>query len=144
MFLFLSKLRSKRKRRRVLFNFYQEVAKNWESWHVMYQRNVLDKFSLISWQTIQEDKALNTDQKILDYVNALTDYNQSMGDFKKFEQWYSADIENKTTENARLLHDKKEIAATKFNGLLAVVESVKTELERQLQEQKIKIPCGTA
>ena len=144
MFRFFSKLRAKRKRRHVLLNFYQEVAKNWESWHVMHQRNVADKFSLTSWQKVQENKALNANQKILNYINLLIDYNQGMDEFRSYEQWYVSDIENKTTENAKVLHTKKEIVATKFNGLLAVVESVKTELERQLQEQKIKIPCGTA
>lgn len=124
----------------MLLNFYQEVAQNWESWHVMHQRNVFHTFSLSWGHYLERDNASRDNQKIQTYLKVLLDYNQNMDDFEKYEQWYVSDIKNKTTDNARVLHDKREVVATKFKGLLAVIEPLKKELEQQLHKRNIRIP----
>src|SRR3989338_3803243 len=67
----------------------------------------------------------------------LEDYNRGMADFKEFEQWYAADLNNKTPENARLLHAKKELVSEKFKGLLAVVKPTQEVFKARLIAQKI-------
>src|SRR3989338_8876962 len=121
--------RQKENRRKILIQLYREVERNWESVHVMQQRAVLDKFTLEIWQKVKARPELKLERRVIDYGVPFTAFNAAMDDFKKFEQWYSADLTNKTTENARILHDKKEIASEKFKGLLDIAAEAKKILE---------------
>lgn len=121
-------------------DLYREVERNWESVHVMQQRGVLDKFTLDVWQKIKNRPELKLERPVIDYGIPFTAYNSAMDEFKKFEQWYAADLENKTTENARILHEKKEAASEKFKGLLGAAADAKSILERGLVVEKILTP----
>ncbi len=137
MFKFLTELRTKNKIQRRLLALYVEVDKNLESCYVMQQRGVLEKFCLDRWQDMKGDGDVRLDEKILLCHRMLEEYNQDMSDFKEFEQWYAADLSNKTPENARALHAKKELISQKFKGLLAVVKPAQEVLKAELIAQRI-------
>ncbi len=137
MLRFFKELAAQKKADQNLLDLYYEVAQNWENWHVMHQRNVLDKFKLEANAPVRTDVRINANLKFGEYVKKFTEYNHSMDEFRIFEQWYISDIKNKTTENARVLHSKRETAAAKFKGLLAVVEPLKKELGEKLRAEGI-------
>ena len=137
MLKFFTDFKKKSELRRKLCALYAEVDKNLEACYVMQQRGVLEKFRLEGWQEGAGDSALALDEKISTCYRALEDYNRGMADFKEFEQWYAADLNNKTPENARLLHAKKELVSEKFKGLLAVVKPTQEVFKARLIAQKI-------
>ena len=129
-----------RERRKILLALYREVERNWEAVHVMQQRGVLDKFTLETWSKVKGCPGLKLEPRVTVYGVPFETYNTAMDDFKRFEQWYAADLENKTTENARILHGKKETALEKFNGLLDIAAEAKSILERDLLAENILTP----
>ena len=129
--------KQKQDRRKILLEFYREVEKNWESVHVMRQRGVLDKFTLEIWRKIKDRPELKIDRRVIAYGIPFTTYNAVMDEFKKFEQWYAAYLKNKTTESARILHEKKQAASEKFKGLLDAAAEAKNILERDFLAEKI-------
>lgn len=133
----LMKFIEKRKLEQKLLRLYREVALNWENWHVMHQRNVLDRFALDAWLLFKSDPQFNSYAHAPLYVQKLTQYNQGMDDFRSYEEWYSSDIKNKVNENARQLHAKREAAFAIFKDLLAVIEPFKKEVETQLYREGI-------
>lgn len=132
--------RQRQERRRILLAFYREVERNWESVHVIQQRGVLDKFTLDVWQRVKGRPELKLERRVVDYGEPFAQFNTAMDEFKKFEQWYASDLKNKTTGNARILHDKKEAASEKFKGLLGIVADAKKILEQGLVAEKILTP----
>ncbi len=130
-------IQKKKRNRKLLLDFYFEVAKNWESWHVMHQRNVLDKFRVQKWQEVRGPLNFLSDDIYAKYIQSLEAYNQTMDDYKNYETWYASDVNHKTTESAKVLHGKRELAGEKFTPLLALIEPVKKNLEEQLIQQKI-------
>ena len=132
--------RQKQGCRKILLEFYREVERNWESVHVMQQRGVLDKFTLDVWRKVKARAELKLQHQVIDYGIPFEKYNAAMDEFKTFEQWYAADLKNKTTDNARILHDKKETASEKFKGLLDIAAQAKSILERDLVAEEILTP----
>lgn len=132
--------RQRQERRKILLEFYREVERNWESVHVIQQRGVLDKFTLDVWQRVKGRPELRLERRVIDYGLPFAQFNAVMDEFKKFEQWYASDLKNKTTDNARILHDKKEAASEKFKGLLGIAAEAKDILERDLVAEKILAP----
>lgn len=123
--------------KRTLLNFYHEMEQNLESVYVMQQRGVLEKFRLESWQQLQDRQDIPLPAETIDCVKELEVYNRLMTDYKNFEQWYAAELERKTPDNARTLHHKREAVAQKFQGMLAVVKPAKEILEAHLAARKI-------
>ena len=127
----------KHQAQRLLSEFYDEVCRNWEAYYVMFQLGKLRAFELDVWKKIKSDSHQPIDGKVRRSLEILEDYNAAFDDFKKFEQWYSADIERKTRDNSLILHDKREAANNKFQPLEAVVKTAREVLEEQLRAQKI-------
>ena len=127
----------KREGQRLLLEFHDEVCRNWEAYYVMFQLGKLRAFELAVWKKIKSDAHLPIDGRIRTSLEILEDYNIAFDDFKKYEQWYSADIDRKTRENSLVLHEKREAANAKFQPLEAVVKTAREVLEQQLHAQKI-------
>ncbi|OGX09083.1 MAG: hypothetical protein A2Z88_08205 [Omnitrophica WOR_2 bacterium GWA2_47_8] len=137
MLSFLKELKRKRELRNLQVSFYFEVEKNWESWHVMYQRNVMDKFSLDAWLRIKDQPSIQLKPDFVEYAVVLKNYNDLMDSFKAFEKWYAADLKNKTTENAKVLHEKKNAVSEKFKEMKDMVKGIKIEAENELKNFKV-------
>ena len=140
MFQFLEEFKKNRKLRDALVNLYQEAEKNLESCYVMQQRGVLEKFRLEAWRAFPLDCDIRFPHSVTNCVHSVEDYNAAMDDFKSYERWYAANLENKTQENAKILHGKKEAVDSKFKGMLSMVKPAVDALTVQLQELKIAKP----
>ena len=140
MIKFFEEFKKNKKRREALVNLYQETEKNLESCYVMQQRGVLEKFRLEAWRGLTPDCDIHFSVSVMDCVRAVEDYNAAMDDFKNYERWYAASLDNKTQENARILHGKKEAVEIKFKGMLGVVKPAVDALAQQLEELKIPKP----
>ena len=137
MLSFIKGFRKVREERRAWLDFYEEIEKNLESYYVMFQLGRLRFFQLEHWLKQGANPAVVSDRNVQHYGQRLQEYNQILEGFKKFEQWYASDINNKTKENGVLLHQKREEAETKFNGLESVILEAKKAFALQLQEKKI-------
>ncbi len=140
MLKFLQDLKKKREQKRLLLDFLAEIEKNLESYYVMDQIGRLRFFSLESWEKVKGYEDLTFGQEIRNYVQALSEYNRLLKDFKDYEQWYAADIERKNQENGKLLHAKKEASGQKFKGLDQVIKPALISLREKLIAMKISLP----
>jgi len=138
MLRFLEQWQARKARRKLLLEFYEELRKNLESYYVMDQLARFRFFRMETWAKLKSlgDRGILEDAMIVAYVRRLEEYNSLLGDFTKFEQWYS-DLNNKTPANARILHDKREEPRMKFEGLEGVIKSAVQSFEKYLYAEKI-------
>ena len=138
MIKFLTEFQKKRRIQRLLLAFYDEIKKNLERFYVMDQRQFIDGgFQDACWQGIKPDHEFNFGPKILYYGSAIEAFNQVFADFKEYERWYSADLKNKTPENAKKLHSQKHELDLKLKKMDDVIIPAGEELEKFLIEQGI-------
>ena len=137
MLKFFQEWKNKKTQHKVLLEFYQELKKNLESYYVMDQLGRFRFFRLESWPQAKDYLALGADPVILAYIHRLGKYHAVLDDFTKYEQWYAADLNNKTPDNGRILHDKREEVKKKFPGLETVIKSALQSFEKQLYKEKI-------
>ena len=129
---FLKDIRKKREERKLLLMFYSELAKNLETFYVHDQRGTLGRFGLEVWIVVKQNLGIILDEKIIICQTALDRYNAIFDDFIKYEQWYISDIKNKTTENSRQLHEKKQHLKEEFQGLLPIIKTALEQFKNQL------------
>jgi len=138
MFSFLTAAGKRKEQKKALMAFYEEVDRNLESYYVMFQLNRLRFFSLEQWDQVRNRPDVDWPPDVGRYAQVLADYNTTLKDFKDYEQWYSADVENKTRENGQVLHTKREAAEEKFRqGLEDLIKNAKGQVERQLMDKGI-------
>jgi len=80
--------------------FYAEAQKNFEQFHVMDQLNRFRRFQQDVYKSIKNNDDFKLDQIMLDYTNAVEQYNDIFDDYHKFEEFYGSDVKNKTKDNA--------------------------------------------
>ena len=138
MIKFFTEFQKKRRVQRLLLAFYDEIKKNLERFYVMDQRQFIDGgFQDTCWQGIKSDHEFNFSPKITYYGSAIEAFNQAFADFKEHERWYSADLKNKTPENAKKLHSQKHELDLKLKKMDDVIIPAGEELEKFLIEQGI-------
>ena len=123
---------------KLLLSFWQEVEMNLESYYVMFQLGKLRFFAMQVWPLIQSCAEFLLDEQLSRYGERLADYNNVLDDFRKYEQWYAADIKNKTKENGLVLTAKRDAAQAKFDaGLEEVIKTALISLQGRLLAMKI-------
>ncbi len=110
-------------------DFYAEVAKNLESYYVMDQREYFRPFRMEAWRTAGTIPALERSDAVREYVESLKAYNEDLAGMEEFERWYSSDVNNRTRENARILHDKKTAIAQRFPSFEGIIKKAKKAVE---------------
>ncbi len=105
--------------------FLDEAKANLEAYYVMFQINRLRFFTLTAWDKVKD---VAWKDPVLNYVRRLTEYNQLLQDYKEYEQWYNQD-DHKNQENGRVLHQKKELAQDRFQGLEEVIKAAVSAIE---------------
>ena len=123
----------KRKTNKDLAVFYAEVKKNLESFYVMDQREYFKLFMMEGWGAVKENAGLKFPSAVTDYVKALEAFNSAKDEHDRFEEFYTATMDNRTKANATVLHDKKEILKQKFQGLESVIKAAIKPLENELR-----------
>jgi len=129
----------KHKNKKLLLDFHLEVYKIWESWHVMDQRNVHDLFTINVWPNLKSHPDIQLDSKIAALLKPFEDYNATMKDFKDYQEFYNSDVRNKTIENGRILHEKREVVREKFRSLKPHIDPLRKVVEEQLIQLKVLI-----
>lgn len=130
-------LQQKKSRQRIWLDFLDEVRTNWENYHVMDQTGRVKFFQLNAWARLKAVGGCAVDKEVTAALEILQEYNHLAREFKDYEQWYNADINRKTRENGVILHEKREAAQKKFQEVAAVVEAMRSALERQLVQMGI-------
>lgn len=121
--------RARREESRQLSALTSEVEQNLETFYVIRQLNRLRPFAMAAWSGLPENHPCRSgDSPLRHYAQALDAYHEALRDAQDFEAWYSADIERQTRDQACILHDKKETAWARFNGLNAVMQSALDDL----------------
>lgn len=116
-----------REQRRVSRAFVEEVKHNLEQYYVMFQINRLRFFALDEWQRFSALTSNVPGPAVAEYARRLTVYNQTLKEYKEFEQWYNEDLDRKNQDNGRVLHQKKEMAQAQFKGLESVIKAALEE-----------------
>ena len=137
MLNFWQKWNKKRKLKKLLLEFYGEVKKNLEAYYVMDQLERLRSFHLESWQKVKDYANIAFGEEISFYIKIIEEYNRTLESFKSYEQWYASDVNNKTQENARILHLKKQEADQKFKNFDQVIKPAIAVLETRLRAMNV-------
>ena len=121
-----------------LMRLYGEIKKNLEIYYVMDQRQFIDmEFQSAQWQKVQSQKGTAGLAKLKDYGRVVDDFNRFYREFKEFEKWYAADMNNKTKENAQKLHTHRSELDGKLKNMYPVICAAGEELEYKLIELKL-------
>ncbi len=116
-----------------LIDFLNEMDKNLELFYVMDQRQfILGGFSDQQWERVKDLGPIKSYESITLYIEAIKDFNQSWLDFKKYEQWYTGDIQHKNQDNAKKLHAMKHELDLKLKAMEAKIIPAGQDLEREL------------
>ena len=134
---FLREWKKQKGTKKLAMELLQEMKDNLEAYYVMSQLSRLRFFNLQQWKIFENSPLLPLSEKILFYAKILADYNASLEQFKKYEEWYTSDINHKTPENARTLHVKREEASQRCKGLDQVIKPAIVDFEQKLYEMKI-------
>ena len=137
MLNFWQEWKKKSNLKKLLLEFYKEVKKNLEAYYVMDQLERLRSFRLERWQKMKDYANITFGEEVLFYIRIIEDYNRALENFKGYEQWYASDVNNKTQENVRTLHLKKQEADQKFKNLDQVIKSVIAVLETRLRAMNV-------
>jgi hypothetical protein len=124
-------------RKRIALALWAEVKKNLESYYVMCQLERLRFFQLEAWEESQDHLDLRQVSSFFGYIHAVTYYHAALREFKEYETWYSSDIEHKSQETGRLLHDKREEAKNRFQGLEGIIKAAQLGLEEELRRRRL-------
>jgi hypothetical protein len=109
-----------RKRQRNIFflNLWNEIKTNLERYHVIDQRQFITMdFKMTAWENSRHLSGVRLPAEVVDYAFALEDFNRAFADCQAFEHEYASSLDNKTLENAQILHAKKEALDDKFRSI---------------------------
>jgi hypothetical protein len=134
---FFKEYQKKKLHKRLAFALWAEVKKNLESYYVMYQIERLRSFQLQSWEEAHKHLDLTQVSAFAEYIRAIQYYQAALTEFKEYETWYSADIAHKSQETGRLLHDKKEEAEKRFQGLEGIIKDAQKGLEEEFRRRRL-------
>lgn len=120
---------------KALMDFYGELKKNLEIFHVMDQRQFIDmEFLLQEWQKARSADWAKPFDKVHLYGRLIEEFNSFYRGFKEYEKWYTADMNNKTRENAEKLHTQRNELDDKLKNLYPVICRAGEQVEYKLIE----------
>jgi len=119
-----------------LLALLEEINSNLERYYVIDQRQFITMdFEMGVWEEARHFSGAQFPGEILDYAAALEDFNRVFADCQAFEVTYSASIDNKTLETAKVLHAKKEALEEKFRSLqpriMAAQQALRVMMEKR-------------
>ncbi len=118
---------------RSLFDLLNEMEKNLENFYVMDQRQFITQGYLTdAWDKVKDLGLIKRHETIVKYAAVMEDFNNSLKAYKEFETWYTQDINRKTPETARKLHDMKNALDAKLKGMEALIIYAGQDLEREM------------
>jgi hypothetical protein len=133
MFSIFKNNSEERQLRNNLFDFLAEMEKNLEFFYVMDQRQfITNGFLTDIWPLVKDMDIIKRHETITMYARATEDFNHSLSAYKKYETWYTGDINNKTPENARKLHAQKHELDLKLKAMEALIIPAGQDLEREM------------
>jgi hypothetical protein len=119
--------------RKKLLALLAEMEKNLEIYYVMDQRQfITGGFEMRVWDKVKDLEIIKKQKLIQVYAQALLDFNSAFNENKSFEKWYTADIKNKTPENAKKLHALKHDLDQRVKTLEAIIIPAGQALEKEL------------
>ncbi|MCK5581193.1 MAG: hypothetical protein KAJ18_07955 [Candidatus Omnitrophica bacterium] len=110
---------------------YAEVKKNLETYYMMFQLGKYRLFSLQAFEAVAAGPGVVLDEDVVYYGRRIMEYNQAAKEYRDYKDWYSEDVNRKTRENAGVLHEKKQIAQEKFEGLEDIILAAKKAFQLQ-------------
>jgi hypothetical protein len=125
--------RSKHALKKQLLTFLDEMEQNLEIYYVTDQRQFMTGgFIMAAWDKVKNIEVIQRHESIKIYATTLLDFNKSYKEFKEYEQWYSSDMNNKSTENAKKLHALKAELDLNLKTLEAIIIPAGQALEQEL------------
>lgn len=122
-----------RSQRQQIMDFLDEMDKNLELFYVMDQRQfITSMFSLKYWPRVKDVPLIAKHESVRHYASALQKFNQDYEEHKKFESWYSGDMNHKTPDNAKKLHAQKQDLEAQLRKLEAVIIPAGQDIEREM------------
>ena len=119
--------------RKVLLGFLTEMDRNLETYYVMDQRQFITHGYLMdSWVLVKDMDLIKKHEEIKVYAQALLDFNASYEEYKKFEQWYTSDINHKNADNAKKLHQLKDSLQVKIKNFEVIIMRAGQTFEKEL------------
>jgi hypothetical protein len=133
---FLGPILKKRQRRSFLLHLCNEINNNLERCYVIDQRQFITMdFEMSAWEQARHLSGTKLPAEVVDYAFAMDDFNRAFADCRVFEEKYSSNIDNKTLENAQILHVKKEALNEKFRSIqpriLAAQQALRAMMEKK-------------
>jgi len=133
MFQQIQAWQAKRQLRTQLLAFLDEMEKNLETYYVMDQRQfIIHGYEMKQWEKCKELDIVKKHEAIQVYGATLTAFNQAHQAHKEYEQWFSSNIDHKTNDNAKKLHDMKNGVVARIKTLEAVIIPAGQALEKEL------------
>jgi len=133
MFSFFKNDQKDEQLRKDLFDFLAELEKNLEFYYVMDQRQFITHgFLLDIWPRVKDMDIIKRHESIVLYARAIDGFNLSLKTHKEYETWYTADVKNKTPENARKLHALKHELDQNLKAMEALIIPAGQDLEREM------------
>ena len=124
--------------KKLLLPLLDEMERNLEKYYVMDQRQFIESgFEMDAWIKAQKLKDFNFDERLKHYAYILEEFNKFYAAFKEYERWYASDLNNKTAENAKVLHSQKQELEKRMKKLDRVIIPAGQVLEKKLLELKI-------
>ena len=103
----IQNIQQKHQLKKTLFAFLAEMEKNLETFYVIDQRQFITYgFSMGAWADVKELSYIKKHESISVYARALEEFNALYKAHKEFEQWYSTDLERKTSATSSLILEK--------------------------------------
>ena len=131
----IQNIQQKHQLKKTLFAFLAEMEKNLETFYVIDQRQFITYgFSMGAWADVKELSYIKKHESISVYARALEEFNALYKAHKEFEQWYSTDLERKTTDNAKKLHGMKNELDNKLKGIESIIILAGQALEKEMLE----------
>ena len=133
MGILLKNIIERRKQQSFLSLVHKNMRKNLELFHVMDQQRRFRPFVLEAVLGLNDGQKEALGAEVISCIDKMNDFNEALKDSEKYEHWYSADIDRKTKENARILHDKKERVEKEFEGFEEIIKRAVKRIEERLR-----------
>jgi hypothetical protein len=116
-----------------LLSLLNEMEKNLEIYYVMDQRQfIIHGYMMKQWENSKDLDIVKKHEAIKVYGAALSAFNQAHLEHKEYEQWYSSNMDHKTPDNAKKLHDMKNGVVARIKTLEAIIIPAGQTLEKEL------------
>ncbi len=127
------KFQQEQQMKKDLVAFLDEMEKNLETFYVMDQRQFITQgFAMRTWGAVKELACVKKHESIIVCMKALEEFNALFKEHKDFEQWYVADLQRKTPDNAKKLHGMKHELDKKLKAMESIIIPAGQALEKEM------------